>query len=316
VSSATAPASSPASSPAASDKTPARPEQLDDIPGWFFANDRLLFDWFLGDHQREVHGDPLELGAYLGKSATLLGRHLRPDEILTVCDLFDSDAADDANSAEMAGFYRSTLTRVNFEQNYLAFHDRLPEIIQAPTSVLADGRIPAGSCRFVHVDASHLYEHVAGDIQVARKALAPDGVIVLDDYRAEHTPEVAAAAWEAVFQHGLHPICLSSQKFYGTWGDPEPAVSALRAVVGTWPGRHTIDTTIAGESFVRLGGNGEPPAFPASRFHSPSVLRPTIRTAQEKAPASPRRPRLRRVAADLLPPLVVRAVKRRRRRSS
>jgi hypothetical protein len=311
VSSATASSTAPSS----------RPEQLDDIPGWFFANDRLLFDWFLGDHQREVHGDLLELGVYLGKSATLLGRHLRQDEILTVCDLFDSDAADAANSAEMAGFYRSTLTRVRFEQNYLAFHERLPEIIQAPTSVLADGRIRAGSCRFVHVDASHLYEHVAGDIQVARKALAPDGVIVLDDYRSEHTPGVAAAVWDAVLHHDLHPICLSSQKFYGTWGDPEPAVTALRDSIGTWQGRKAIGQTLAGESFVRLWGDGAPPAFPASRFSTESIPRtrrepePTVRTAEEKASARRQRSRLRRVAADLLPPLVVRAVVRRRRRS-
>lgn len=333
-----------ATAPSLTAPSDTRPDQLDDIPGWFFANDRLLFDWFLGHHQRDVHGDLLELGVYLGKSAIMLGRHLHPDEILTVCDLFDSDAADDANSAEMAGSYRSKLTRDRFEENYLAFHERLPEIIQAPTSVLADGRVREGSCRFVHVDASHLYEHVAGDIQVARKALMPDGVVVLDDYRSEHTPGVAAAVWEAVLRHGLRPICISSQKFYGTWGDPEPARAGLSGAIAKWPGRRAGGQTLVGESFVQLWGKGEPPAFPPSRFHAEleaeraaaakerkreehaaraardeealaaaEAEERQTRAAREAAARQPSA-RLKRVAVDLLPPVVTRAVVRGRRR--
>ncbi|MFC1404375.1 MULTISPECIES: class I SAM-dependent methyltransferase [Streptacidiphilus] len=294
-----------------------RPERLDDIPGWFFANDRVLFDWFLGDFQREVHGDLLELGVYLGKSAVLLGHYLHPDEKLTVCDLFDSEVADDeANGAEVADFYQSTLSRVRFEQNYLAFHDTLPEIIQAPTSALADGRVPAGSCRFVHVDASHLYEHVVGDIQVAREVLLPDGVVVLDDYRTEHTPGVAAAVWQAVLDHGLHPICVSPQKFYGTWGDPEPARTALRSALAQWPDRGSADHSLAGEDFIQMWGKGEPPAFPLSRFHGEAQA--AARTGEQRGDAA-RAPqssaRLKRLAADWLPPVVTRAVVRRRRRS-
>ena len=330
------------SSATAPSPTPFRPERLDDIPGWFFANDRVLFDWFLGDYQREVRGDLLELGVYLGKSAVLLGRYLHPEEKLTVCDLFDSDAADDeANSAEVSDFYQSNLSRDRFEQNYLAFHDRLPEIIEAPTSVLADGRVRDGSCRFVHVDASHLYEHVAGDIQVARKALMPNGVVVLDDYRSEHTPGVSAAVWQAVLDHGLHPICVSPQKFYGTWGDPEPARAALRSALAQWPQRGSAEHSLAGENFIQMWGKGEPPAFPLSRFHAELEAEraaagkakkaaraagtdqddkalAAAKTEEQRARAArARQPsaRLKRLAVDWLPPVVTRAVVRRRRRS-
>ncbi|MEU8513954.1 class I SAM-dependent methyltransferase [Kitasatospora sp. NPDC048722] len=260
------------------------PMKRDDIPGWFFSLDRAAFGHLLASQSAAgVTGDILELGSYLGRSAVLLGDHLRPGERLTVCDLFDSDAGDADNAAEMAMSYRRTLTRSAFEANYLAFHDALPEIVQAPTSALADGRIPAGSCRFAHVDASHLYEHVAGDIAVARAALAADGLVALDDYRSEHTPGVSAAVWEAVFTGGLRPVLLTPMKFYGTWGD---AAAAREVLLGRdWRAEgYTVDEdTIAGSRVLRLN-------------------------YQVKAPVQRSTPR--RLALDLLPPVATRATRR------
>jgi predicted O-methyltransferase YrrM len=198
---------------------PSQLQSIDDVKGWFPQLDQQLFMWFLERQAAAgTPGDLVELGAYLGKSAILIGRHLRDGETFTVCDLFDSPAPDDANSKEMTRSY-ATLTRTAFESNYLAFHDRLPEIVQGPTSVILD-HVRPGSCRFVHIDASHLYEHVRGDIDAARAALRPDGIVVCDDYRSEHTPGVAAAVWEEVAGGRLHPICITRQKLYGTWGDP------------------------------------------------------------------------------------------------
>ncbi|MFI0482859.1 class I SAM-dependent methyltransferase [Actinomadura sp. 9N215] len=197
------------------------PASLDDVKGWFPKIDQLLFTWFLERQERLGQtGDLVELGSYLGKSAILMGRHRRADETFTVCDLFDSEAPDDSNQAEMNGSY-ATLTRTAFETNYRAFHDRLPEIVQGPTSLILD-HVEPESCRFVHVDASHLYEHVSGDIQAAHVMLPAGGVIVCDDYRSEHTPGVSAAVWESVAVSGLRPICVTTQKLYGTWGEVGP----------------------------------------------------------------------------------------------
>ncbi|BFV58886.1 class I SAM-dependent methyltransferase [Kitasatospora sp. CMC57] len=302
------------------------PAVLGDVPGWFWDLDRHAFEWLLDRQERAgVTGDLMELGAYLGRSAIVMGRHLREGEKFTVCDLFDSDAPDEENSAEMTMSYRKTLTREAFEVNYLAFHDRLPELIQAPTSVLADGRIPAGSCRFVHVDASHLYEHVAGDIQVARAALAEDGVLVLDDYRAAHTPGVAAATWEAVFNLGLRPILLTECKFYGTWGDPTAAQEALLAASGGASGVWVVTDTIAGRRVLRLDGQPDrSPEFPVSRHHDRLTREAASRKGSEATgdladrrakAAAARRPVAvaKRMAVDLLPPVVTAAVRRARR---
>ncbi|WP_441245745.1 class I SAM-dependent methyltransferase [Kitasatospora sp. McL0602] len=311
---------------AAETAVPAEPGVLTDVPGWFWDLDRHAFEWFLDRQQRTGEtGDLLELGAYLGRSAIVMGRHLGEDETFTVCDLFDSEAPDAENSAEMVMSYRKTLTRQAFEANYLAFHEELPTIIQAPTSVLADGRIPEGSCRFVHVDASHLYEHVAGDVQVARAALGPQGVLVMDDYRSAHTPGVAAATWEAVLNFDLRPICLTECKFYATWGDPEPFQDELLRTSGGAPGCRVGTDTIAGHRVLRLGGQPDPITdFPVSRHHDRIAQEARRRAAEQAAEelaarralaAAARRPAAvaRRAAADLVPPLLSAAVRRARR---
>lgn len=76
------------------------------------------------------------------------------------------------------------------------------------------------SFRFVHIDASHMYEHVRTDAETAKTVLVNDGVAVFDDYRSRHTPGTALAVWEQVVTGGLRPICITESKFYGTWGDP------------------------------------------------------------------------------------------------
>ncbi|MDH6706894.1 hypothetical protein P3T27_003621 [Kitasatospora sp. MAA19] len=316
---------------------PAEPAGLEDVPGWFWDHDRHSFDWFMGRQEKAgVTGDLLEMGAYLGRSAIVVGEHLQPGETFTVCDLFDSDAPDDENAAEMDISYRKSLTRSAFETNYLSFHDELPEIIQAPTSVLAGGRIAAGAFRFIHIDASHLYEHVVGDLQVARVALQEQGVVVLDDYRSQHTPGVAAATWGAVFNHGLKPIMLTECKFYGTWGDPEPFQRDLLDRVDLAAGCYLSTETLNGQQVLRMTGTSEGiGAFRPSRHHrrlAAEVARHEAeqaeeesRRAQEEAArnlaarraraAELRRPAnvAKRAARDLLPPVVTSVIRRARR---
>ncbi|MCK7623905.1 class I SAM-dependent methyltransferase [Streptomyces sp. RS10V-4] len=323
-----------------------RPARLSDVKGWFYTADQLLFDWFLS-HQRDrsVAGDLLELGAYLGKSAIFLGARLGAGERFTVCDLFDSPAGDAPNSKEMAKSY-ATLTRRAFEANYLAFHEELPVIVQGPSSVVAE-HVAAGSVRFAHIDASHLYEHVHGDILAVRELLTGPGLVVLDDYRAEHCPGVAAATWQAVTGHGLRPVCLTGTKFYGTWGDPAPYQEALLAwLAGRGDLWHEVQQ-VNGGPLIRLSAKGaKEPAHPVSRYAA-EAERPAAEAgegAAERAPepapgrspapaasgaapgavARPARPAaaarpprgvLRRVAVDVLPPVLTRALVRARARS-
>ncbi|MFF3288845.1 class I SAM-dependent methyltransferase [Streptomyces sp. NPDC003023] len=313
--------SASAEAAAAEEELP-RPERFDDVKGWFWPADQLLFDWFLARQDATGQkGDMVELGAYLGKSSVFLGSYLREGETFTVCDLWDSPAPDDSNSAEMDRSY-STLTRRAFEANYLSFHDRLPTLVQAPTSVITS-EVAAASCRFVHVDASHLYEHVHLDIQAARKLLVPEGIVAFDDFRAEHCPGVAAAVWGALPTTDLRPIVITGTKLYGTWGDPDPVrEELLEWLAGRTDMWHGVEE-VAGRPLIRVKANRSTgtPRHPESR-HEP-LPRPeplpaeTAPVAAAPEPVAPepavaparRRPSLaRRVAREVLPPIVTRAL--------
>ncbi|MGW8976522.1 class I SAM-dependent methyltransferase, partial [Streptomyces platensis] len=297
-----------------------RPTRLSEVKGWFFTADQLLFDWFLArQKERAEPGDLLELGAYMGKSAIFLGARQRAGERFTVCDLFDSPAEDASNSQEMKKSY-ATLTRRAFEANYLAFHEELPTIVQGLSSLVSE-HVDEGSVRFAHIDASHLYEHVHGDILTVRELLTGNGVVVMDDYRAEHCPGVAAATWQAVANEGLRPVCLTGTKFYGTWGDPEPLQQALiewiKARGDIW---HEVQY-VNDAPLVRLSAKGaKEPAHPVSRHRSTGARAPQ-RPAAARAPEAsaarpgPRRGTLRRVALDVLPPVITRAVVNARKRA-
>lgn len=223
---------------------------LDEIRGWFFDSDIVMFRWFL-EHQRAAGrtGTVVELGAYLGKSTVVIGDYVADDEQFVVVDLFESDAPDDDNSREMSSSY-STLTRDAFQANYLRFHPKLPTVYTAPSEAVVE-YVEPGTVRFMHIDASHLYDHVAVDVDSARSLLGADGIVVFDDYRSEHTPGVSAAVWEGVLNKGMRPIIVTESKLYATWGDPE----ALQSELFAWMTENSLAfaeyQTVAGHPLIR-----------------------------------------------------------------
>lgn len=224
---------------------------LEAIPGWFPEIDRYLFDWLLADQNRRgVDGDLVEIGTYYGKSAIVIGRYLRPQQRLTVIDLYEGSAADDANEDENASYYPG-LSKAAFEANYLQFHAELPTVVQGLSSEILEHVEPA-TVRFHHVDGSHLYEHVRGDVLAAKALVQPDGVVVFDDYRTPHTPGVSAAVWEAVLNLGFKPVALTPQKLYGTWGDADSLRDRLLAELrGQDVWMHEIQE-VRGADLIRL----------------------------------------------------------------
>ena len=193
--------------------------RLDDIPGWFSVTDQHAFQWIL-EYQNflGLSGDLLELGVFKGKSAIYIGGYLKPGEKFTVCDLFEEVNSSHEIDFQAAKFYKN-LTQEEFEKNYLSFHSMLPSIIKGPSSSI-NNYLERNSCRFVHIDASHVYEHVREDISNSKSILCENGVVAFDDYRTEHTPGTAAAVWEAILNDELNPIFHTSGKLYCTWGDP------------------------------------------------------------------------------------------------
>lgn len=197
------------------------PERFKAIAGWLTVTDQNIMSWILEwQNANEPAGDLVELGVFQGKSAILIGSYKRVDQVFTVCDLFDTAGSEEAIAPDVRSYY-ADLTQKTFEENYTSFHPELPVIVRGLSSSIVD-HVKPGACRLMHIDASHQYEHVREDIASARSLLRPTGVVVFDDFRTEHTPGTAAAAWEAVINDDLRPICVSHQKLYATWGDPHP----------------------------------------------------------------------------------------------
>lgn len=249
--------------------TSEKPRTLHDIPGWFFWPDQCTFRHFLGKEAVRSEGNLVELGTYLGRSAVLVGDYLQDGETFTALDLFGG-STDEHNKAENDGSYRN-LTREAFEANYLALHDELPVIVQDLSSAIVD-HVPPGSVRFMHIDASHLYEHVVVDIESARTLLAPGGVVAFDDFRSEHTPGVSAAVWEAVIGGGLRPIATTSLKMYCTFDeDVTPHRDALERAVPEYDELSTVMERYLGQDVLRVVRTEKPK--PASKAPGvPDVL--------------------------------------------
>jgi predicted O-methyltransferase YrrM len=206
--------------------TPIPVQQLEQIPGWFRRMDMELFRLLLdASEERLGGGDLAELGVFLGKSAALIGCGLRPGETFTVIDLFSAPAETEDNQAENEEQY-AELSQAAFEGYYRTVHDQLPVVVQAPSQEIVD-HAAHGTHRFVHIDASHLYEHVVADIAAARTLLKPGGIVVFDDYRAMHAPGVAAAIWRETAVD-LVPFAVSINKLYASFGDADPWLDVVK----------------------------------------------------------------------------------------
>ena len=205
------------------------------VPGLLEDIDFLLFDWLLRDQAtRDVKGDLLEIGAFQGKSAIVIGPHARDAEQFIVCDIFEDSTSDAANDEENADSYRD-LTRRSFEDNYRRFVPRPATIVQELSTNIRD-HVPDGTVRFAHVDGGHMYDVIKADVESISHLLVEGGIVAFDDFRAQHTPGVAAAVWEAVASAGLLPICVTDAKFYGTWS--QPTADETRARLHGWLAAH------------------------------------------------------------------------------
>lgn len=205
------------------------------IKGAFWDMDFLLFDVILSGQQKAgLVGDILEIGALYGKSAIVLGLHARETEVVIVCDVFDDSGVDSANIIENALSYPE-LKRGAFEANYRRWVRREPRIVQELSASIRS-HVADGTIRFAHIDGGHHFNVVREDLFNTRPLMAPGGVVALDDFRALHTPGVAAAAWSAVVNEGLIPVCASEQKLYATWD--KAAADEVSCSLQRWSREH------------------------------------------------------------------------------
>ena len=207
-------------------------ERLGQVPGWFATLDfvtLVAIDQY--QYSSEVVGDLLEIGAYAGKSAILLGFLRKGAEHLVVCDIFDGSPPPAHDQAENAKWYGAGVPRSVFERWYRTFHQELPDIIERPSTDLAEMAFER-PFRLIHIDGSHVYETVRSDLAFARDRAGPGAIVVLDDFGRPHAPGDAAAAREAVLNSRLRPLLLTHGKLYAAWD----AQAGLAEYIRGWAG--------------------------------------------------------------------------------
>jgi hypothetical protein len=182
------------------------------IPGWFDELDARMF--LASDRASSDHGDLLEIGAYVGKSAILLGFLTQPDEEAIVVDLFDAPAPTAEQRAEQARWYAG-LTRDAFMTNWRRFHEREPRVLVGRSDEMLP-QLASSSCRLIHVDGSHEYDAVRTDIANALRVATANAVLVFDDIIGSHTPGVTAAVWGTALEGLIVPLLQTRSKLFAT----------------------------------------------------------------------------------------------------
>ncbi len=213
------------------------------VEGWFFPVDAYLFGFIDEVQRREsIDGNLFEIGVHHGKTAIFLARMRRGSEALGVCDVFDRQELNVDRSGEG--------NRAIFERNLQGHELRVFEKLSS--ELTENDTTPR--CRFFHIDGGHRAEDVVNDLEVASRALLPDGVVALDDLFNPNWPGVGEgfyrfnAARPGVFV----PILIGGNKvlfarpeaaarYERHWSDVKQAVDAPFAFdFKAWLGRRVL----------------------------------------------------------------------------
>jgi len=174
------------------------------IEGRFLDSHAFVWQALL-DYQKQnkISGNVLEIGALFGRSAAFLGYNCdTATEKLYVADI-KADAKLVPNIESVYGKKLEPdqimeLDSYYFPQKFLIEHSR--------------------QFRFIHIDGEHTSEAVTNDLDVARKLIRKDGIIVLDDFLNERFLQIADAvfSWVKNNQYEFHLFAAGDNKGYIT----------------------------------------------------------------------------------------------------
>jgi hypothetical protein len=160
----------------------------------------------------KIVGGLAEIGVHHGKLFFLLALSRQIGEKILAIDLFEDDQINAAT--RFGGRSRAFPTHAASLNVTLESTD----VLKADSLTLTAHDILSriGRVRMFSVDGGHLYHHVAHDLPLAFSALAPGGVIIVDDFCNSEWPEVTSATYDFVrAQDGkIVPAILTSNKLY------------------------------------------------------------------------------------------------------
>jgi SAM-dependent methyltransferase len=157
------------------------------IDGWFSVGATAIWDALLAfQAEHGITGHLLEIGVWEGKSAALMAMHARPGTKLILAD-FKLKSAAIERALSSAGIAEGVeVVQLGGDSRALHIHPLVPECFQ--------------KVRWMHIDGEHSARAVSSDLALANQLLAPDGVLVVDDFFSWLYPQVTEAVLRYVRQ--------------------------------------------------------------------------------------------------------------------
>jgi len=160
------------------------------VEGWLTRIDaeitRVLLEAQTGD---QMSGGVAEIGVHHGRYFIELALSLGDDEKAVALDLFEAQHENVDRSGKG--------DRARFQANLAAFgiDEARVEILQGSSLDAAPATFTdaAGAVRFFSVDGGHWRDLVLNDLRLASTAIAPHGIIALDDWNNAAWPDVTGA---------------------------------------------------------------------------------------------------------------------------
>jgi hypothetical protein len=168
------------------------------IPGMMSDFSVQIFDTIFDLQNRNgISGNMLEIGVYMGKSASVLAAHARPAERVVLVDVHKHFGPE-------------------IEEQHLASC----EFVLMPSERFRGGFADYGklkrACRFIHIDSSHQYRATLGELKIVDELLADGGVAVFDDFVNLDYSQNMAAIFRYIFtaDTDLRIFLITNEKAY------------------------------------------------------------------------------------------------------
>jgi Methyltransferase domain len=186
------------------------------VEGWI-EEGALSLLMLLNRHQMgcDIQGSVAEIGVHHGRCFIALSAMRRDDEFGVAADIFENQDLNPDGSG------RGDYARFSSNLETFGVSDRQAILTQDSLTLHGKDIIAAAhgqQVRLFSVDGSHTAKHTANDLKVAEEALAPHGVIVLDDWFNPDWPGVQEGFFASVRRRGclLAPFAYGDNKLYLT----------------------------------------------------------------------------------------------------
>jgi hypothetical protein len=154
------------------------------IDGWMEVIDAEIISELIGfQNTKGYHGSLVEIGVHHGRSFFMMAIARAEGEKMLAIDTFEGSNRD-----------------VKFFDNCRMLGLKLTddEIYKGESSAIDAKFIVSrvGQSKFFSIDGGHMFEDVENDLKIARDALTPEGIIVVDDFCNSLWPEVTFAVYD------------------------------------------------------------------------------------------------------------------------